>query len=143
MPAKKLAKTRIARGIPGPAGPAGPAGATGPRGLTGSQGIEGRRGEMGLVGRAGAIGPSGKAGSIEEVVKQIQYVDRSIENIYNEMGTHISRMTQLQRDLDSLREIVRKLATQKIELKPKPGATRQKVVRHSTAAAVEKRLHHE
>ncbi len=44
------------------------------------------------------------------MARQIAYVDRSIENIYNEMGTNIQRMTELQRDLDSLRETVRQLA---------------------------------
>jgi hypothetical protein len=45
------------------------------------------------------------------MAKQVHYIDRSIENIYNEMGVHISRMTQLQRDLDGLRDTVRQLAS--------------------------------
>ena len=98
------------RGIPGPPGPAGPVGS---RGVPGRQGIEGPRGHTGLSGAIGAVGPAGKIGSLKELAKQISYVDRSIENIYNEMGTHIDRMTQLQRELDTLRETVRNLAAAK------------------------------
>jgi peptidoglycan hydrolase CwlO-like protein len=60
---------------------------------------------------AGAIGPAGRAGTFKDMAKQVQYIDRSIENIYNEMGTHIARMTQLQTELDSLRDTVRQLAS--------------------------------
>ena len=127
------------RGIPGPPGPPGIAGPEGAKGDTGSQGIEGDKGlkgdtgsrgivgDKGLKGEAGsrgaggprgytgltgAIGPAGRAGSFKEMAKQVQYIDRSIENIYNEMGAHIARMTQLQRELDSLRATVRQLAAQ-------------------------------
>jgi hypothetical protein len=44
------------------------------------------------------------------MAKQIAYVDRSIENIYVEMGSHIERMTRLKKELDTLRESVRHLA---------------------------------
>jgi hypothetical protein len=47
------------------------------------------------------------------MAKQLHYVDRSIDNIYREMGTHITRMTELQRELDSLRNTVRQLAAVK------------------------------
>jgi hypothetical protein len=114
MPPKKRVKNRRGaiglRGIPGPPGPAGAVGATGPRGEIGSRGAEGPRGSKGLTGEAGAIGPMGGAATLKDVAKQVQYIDRSIENIYNEMGVHISRMSELQKDLDSLREIVRRLA---------------------------------
>lgn len=63
-----------------------------------------------MSGETGAVGPVGKIVSLEEMTKAVHYIDRSIENIYNEMGTHISRMTQLQKELDLLRETVRKLA---------------------------------
>jgi hypothetical protein len=113
MPAAKKARTSRGatgqRGIPGPPGPAGQTGAIGaigPRGETGSQGIAGRRG---MTGIDGAVGPSGRVGSLVDVAKQMHYIDRSIENIYNEMGAHISRMTVLQKELDLLRETVRKL----------------------------------
>jgi hypothetical protein len=110
MPATKRARTSRGatgqRGIPGPPGPAGETGAKGPRGQTGLKGAEGRRG---MTGSDGAIGPSGRVGSLVDVAKQMQYIDRSIENIYNEMGSHISRMTDLQKELDGLRETVRTL----------------------------------
>jgi hypothetical protein len=110
MPAAKKAKARRGakgeRGIPGPPGRSGD---VGPRGATGSQGVEGRRGTIGLTGHDGAMGPSGLNASLGDVAKQVRYIDRSIENIYNEMGTHITRMTQLQKELDLLRETVRKL----------------------------------
>lgn len=125
-PAKASRERRVPhglRGIPGPPGPAGPAGekgATGSRGTagdqgakgdTGSQGIGGPRGQTGMKGPEGAIGPAGRVTNFGDLVKQVTYVDRSIEHIYNEMGTHITRMTQLQKDLDALRETVRQLAT--------------------------------
>ena len=118
MPAVKKAKAQRGakgeRGIPGPPGPSGDVGArgaTGSRGEAGSRGIEGRRGVTGLTGHDGAIGPSGPRASLGDLSKQVQYIDRSIENIYNEMGTHISRMTQLQKELDVIRETVRKLVS--------------------------------
>jgi DNA anti-recombination protein RmuC len=43
------------------------------------------------------------------MAKQVHYIDRSIDNIYNEMGAHITRMEKLQRELDSLRNTVRNL----------------------------------
>jgi hypothetical protein len=44
------------------------------------------------------------------MIEQLQHVDRIVDHIYQELGTHISRMTQLQRELDSLRATVRQLA---------------------------------
>jgi hypothetical protein len=44
----------------------------------------------------------------------MHYIDRSIENIYNEMGAHITRMTELKSELDSLREIVRRMAARSL-----------------------------
>jgi hypothetical protein len=117
---KRRRKNQVgARGLPGPPGPPGLAGV---QGETGSQGIQGLRGKTGLKGkegaagpagqkgREGAIGPAGRVGTLKDVAKQVHYIDRSIENIYNEMGAHITRMTQLQSELDSLRDIVRRLA---------------------------------
>ena len=110
-PLRKTKKaSRGQRGIPGPPGPAGPEGS---KGDTGRRGIEGPRGRTGLSGESGAVGPAGKAGSLKDLARQIAYVDRSIENIYNEMSTHIDRMTRLQRELDTLREVVRGLAAAK------------------------------
>ncbi len=55
------------------------------------------------------VGPAGKIGNLKSVAKQIAYLDRSIENIYTEMGTHIQRLKELQKELDALREVVRQL----------------------------------
>ena len=54
--------------------------------------------------------PAGKIRNLKNMAAQVEYLDRSIENVYNELGTHIKRMTQLQQELDSLREAVRQLA---------------------------------
>jgi hypothetical protein len=100
------------RGIPGPPGPAGPpgtAGHEGPKGRTGPQGRKGGRGLTGFKGTAGVVGPAGRVSNMREMAKQVHYIDRSIDNIYNEMGSHITRMAQLQKELDSLRETIKKL----------------------------------
>jgi Collagen triple helix repeat (20 copies) len=116
------------RGLPGPPGPPGRLGL---QGKTGSQGLQGLRGKTGLKGkegsvgpagqkgREGAIGPAGRVGTVKDMAKQVHYIDRSIENIYNEMGSHIKRMTQLQSELDSLRDIVRRLAGRSLAVPPK------------------------
>ena len=90
------------RGIPGPPG------APGTAGVEGSQGREGPRGETGSQGPEGAAGPAGKVPDVVKVAEQLEYIDRSVENIYREMGNHITRMTQLQRELDALRDHVRR-----------------------------------
>jgi hypothetical protein len=79
--------------------------------LEGSQGGEGPRGETGSQGPEGAVGPPGKIPDATQMAEQLEYIDRSVENIYREMGNHITRMTQLQRELDALRDHVRRLAT--------------------------------
>jgi len=99
------------QGLKGETGLRGPEGDQGRKGDTGSQGVGGPRGHAGLTGADGAIGPAGRATNLQELAKQVAYVDRSIENIYNELGSHIERMTYLQRELDNLRDTVRKLAT--------------------------------
>jgi hypothetical protein len=101
------------RGIPGPAGPAGPQGETGRKGFHGPRGPRGKAGTRGLVG---ALGPRGQVKNLGEMIKQLQQVDRSVDHIYQELGVHISRMTQLQRELDSLRATVRQLAAHGLEL---------------------------
>jgi len=63
-----------------------------------------------VKGMPGVVGPAGRTKNLTEVARQVAYIDRSIENIYNEMGSHIQRMKELQRELDDLRETVRTLA---------------------------------
>ena len=65
---------------------------------------------MGSTGAEGAVGPAGRVRNMKDMAKQVQYIDRSIENIYNEMGAHIQRMAQLQGELNVLRDTVRQLA---------------------------------
>ena len=89
-----------ARGIPGPPGPAG---RDGERGLTGETGGRGERGITGPIGRVKNLG---------DVSSQLKMLDGSIDHIHREMSTHITRMTQLQRQLDILRDTVRHLLTQ-------------------------------
>ena len=101
------------RGIPGPAGPAGPQGETGKEGFHGQRGPRGRTGTRGL---AGALGPAGQIKNLQEMIGQLQQVDRSVDHIYQELGAHISRMTQLQRELDALRATVRQLASHGLEI---------------------------
>jgi hypothetical protein len=98
------------RGLPGPPGPPGKSGHEGAKGESGSRGIQGTRGRAGSRGLQGVVGPAGRSKNFADVAKQVAYIDRSIENIYNEMGSHIQRMKQLQEELDSLRETVRQLS---------------------------------
>lgn len=48
--------------------------------------------------------------NLAEVGIQLKVVDKSIEHIYKEMDDHITQLSQLHHQLDSLREIVRNLA---------------------------------
>jgi hypothetical protein len=85
-----LKTTKGQRGIQGPPGPAGPAG---PRGL---QGLTGKSGKTGIPG---AIG---KVRNLTEVGIQLKVVDKSIEHIYKEMDNHITQLSHLHQQLDSL-----------------------------------------
>ncbi len=115
-PAQRVKRQRQ-RGLPGERGrqgergPQGPPGPPGPKGETGAQGIAGPKGPIGRTGPQGAVGPAGRIGNLKDVAKQIAYLDRSIENIYTEMGNHIQRLKELQGELDALREVVRQLGT--------------------------------
>ena len=98
-----------ARGRQGERGLQGPPGPPGRKGETGAQGIAGPRGPIGLTGRPGPVGPAGRVRNLKDVAKQIAYLDRSIDNIYSEMGSHIERLKELQKELDSLRKVVGEL----------------------------------
>ena len=99
---------KVRRGVGAERGIPGPPGAPGISGVEGAQGREGPRGE---TGSEGPKGPAGEIRNVAQLAEQLDYVDRSIENIFREMGSHITRMTQLQRELDALRDHVRRLAT--------------------------------
>ncbi len=111
----------LRHGVPGPQGPPGPpgpAGPPGPRGLTGytgakgdtgPPGIEGPHGPIGLTGGIGPIGPAGRIENLDAVARQLEYLDRSIDNIYTELSTQIERMSTLKLELEVLRKTVREL----------------------------------
>src|SRR5512132_2382011 len=50
--------------------------------------MSGPRGHIGSTGAEGAVGPAGRVSNMKDMAKQVQYIDRSIENIYNEMGLY-------------------------------------------------------
>jgi collagen triple helix repeat protein len=106
------------RGMPGPPGPTGPQGETGKEGFAGPRGPRGRVGARGLT----VVGPAGGVKNLREMIAQLQHVDRSIDHIYRELGSHISRMTQLQLELDSLRATVRQLAARGYRIAAKPAS---------------------
>lgn len=92
---------KTAKGEKGERGVAGPPGPTGQRGATGKTGARGVR---------GSVGPIGEIKNLSDVSANLKVVDRTLDHIYSEMETHITRMTQLQQQLDFLRETVRQLA---------------------------------
>ena len=99
----KASKERSTRGIPGPPGPAGPRGArgrVGPRGKPGPTGPRGTRGETGAPAEAA---PSDRAALLTEV-------NGHIEDIYKELDVQMKRMSQIQRQVDELREKLKKLS---------------------------------
>lgn len=107
------------RGIPGPPGPAGPRGETGARGARGQRGARGERGatgergaqgERGTKGERGPQGPAGKPFSKPITnLQQLNEIERTIEDIYNELDIQMKRMAQIQQQVDELRSAVRAL----------------------------------
>ncbi len=83
--------TRGPQGIPGPPGPRGPAG---PRGATG------KIGERGATGKAA---PSDRG-------KLIVEVNGHFDEIRKELEVQLTRTSQIQQQVDELREKVRKLS---------------------------------
>lgn len=119
------AKRPGVRGIAGPPGPAGPrgetgaTGAAGPRGAKGERGDKGKRGakgergargERGAKGLRGATGASGQSLPMSAgVLPQLNDIERTIEDIYNELDIQMKRMAQIQQQVDDLRTTVRAL----------------------------------
>ncbi len=89
------------QGIPGPPGPAGPAGDAGKTGARGTRGAMGSRGATGAPGSDG-IAPAGRR-------KLARAIDAHIEDIYTELNIQMTRMAQIQMQVDELRTKVRKL----------------------------------
>ena len=110
-------------GPPGPAGPRGPAGPTGHRGTKGLRGLSGQRGERGLPGLTGRPGPTGERGRRgatasaklpTSALQQFNEVERTIEDIYQELEVQMHRMAQIQQQLDELRAKMKQLVGQSI-----------------------------
>jgi len=95
-------------GPPGPAGPPGPKGATGARGKVGQRGRIGMRGLRGGKGTAGAKGATGKEPPQRK--KLIKVVQVQIDRIDRELQIQMTRMAQIQADVDQLRANLKKLA---------------------------------
>jgi hypothetical protein len=98
MKSKHARGARGERGIPGPPGPAGDTGKTGATGATGAQGTVGDRGERGFTGGRREDGSRTKA-----LVSVTQHIDK----IYSELENQVTRLTELQRELNELRSKIR------------------------------------
>jgi hypothetical protein len=96
-----------------PAGTARPAWGTGA--ALGSSCHTELRGERGLTGATGARGKIGARGLIGKAAppvrkKLIEEVNDNIEDIYRELNVQMTRMAQIQQQVDELRDKIRKLA---------------------------------
>lgn len=98
MKSKRARGARGERGIPGPAGPAGDTGKTGATGATGAKGKVGDKGERGLTGATSHDG-----GRNEALLSVSQHIDK----IYTELEIQVTRLTELQRELNELRSKIR------------------------------------
>jgi hypothetical protein len=86
---------RGARGIPGPPGPAGKTGTEGAKGKTGATGAKGATGARGFTGGSGASGPSADHRELASIHEQIGRINR-------ELHTQMTRIAQLQSELDAV-----------------------------------------
>lgn len=96
MSKSKRQGQRGERGIPGPTGPAGPRGPGGPRGKTGASGL------MGATGPAGPVTPS-------DHLNKLVAVNDQIEHIHHELSVQMTRMSQLQAEVDEVRATLKRL----------------------------------
>ena len=90
------------RGIPGPPGPSGGRGVQGPRGLTGSKGVQGEPGTKGTSERS-------SKGGARQRSKAVADLQRHIDRIDQQLDIQLKRMSQIQVELDELREKVSRL----------------------------------
>jgi hypothetical protein len=103
-----MAKTQGARGpqgIPGPAGPAGPPGA---RGIHGFVGAKGKQGRQGVRGARGDTGKESKPSSRQQT-KAMTEIHRQIDHIYQQLRIQLTRMSQIQMEVDELRSKIKDL----------------------------------
>ena len=71
------------QGLQGEKGEKGEKGDTGPQGLQGEQGPQG---EQGVQGEVGPQGPQGEKGDDADVTKELEAVDKRIQNLYSRLG---------------------------------------------------------
>lgn len=100
MPNNKGGRGR--QGIPGPPGRAGA------RGPIGKPGTRGARGATGARGEKGATGPTATARVPRQTL--LDEINGHVEGIYRELEVQLTRMAQLQQQVDELREKVKGLA---------------------------------
>ena len=81
----------------------GPQGPVGPRGETG---VEGPRGERGSRGPAGPVGPRVSRADV------LAMLDDQFEDIHKELSVQLTRMGQIQVQLDRIQTIAKKLLDQ-------------------------------
>ena len=105
------------QGIPGPPGPAGPTGATGTQGKVGQRGRMGKTGRRGAKGTVGAKGAKGKHGTKGETGQEpprrrklLDVVQGQINRIDQELRIQMTRMAQIQAEVDLLRANLKRLA---------------------------------
>lgn len=113
--AKDMRGDRGLQGIPGPAGPAGPTGAIGVQGNVGQRGLIGKTGARGAKGTVGAKGAMGKQGTKGQELprrrKLFGLVQIQIDRIDRELQIQMTRMAQIQAEIDQLRANLRRLAS--------------------------------
>jgi hypothetical protein len=93
-------------------GPPGPAGKTGAVGATGDIGQSGQRGRQGAAGIQGPAGESGAPGGVLPSARRnmLSGLHEQIENIYHELDVQMTRMAQLQVQLDDVRKKLHRFA---------------------------------
>jgi hypothetical protein len=79
----------------------------GPIGKTGARGAKGAAGTRGATGRTGTTGATGKEPPQRK--KLLGLVQTQIDRIDHELGVQMTRMAQIQREVDELRANFKKL----------------------------------
>jgi hypothetical protein len=106
--AKGMRGDRGLQGIPGPPGPAGATGAIGAQGKVGQRGPIGKTGAAGVKGTAGAKGATGEEPPTR--MKLFGVVQLQIDRIDRELHIQMTRMAQIQAEIDQLRANLKRLA---------------------------------
>lgn len=86
------------RGVPGPPGPRGPSGTTGAAGKIGPRGPVGKHGARGATGNE----PPDRSALLAQV-------HASIEEIHRDLSIQLTRMAQIQQQVDQLRANLKQL----------------------------------